>query len=222
MSSDPRMPLGGAKLTFPVFFMSPLSSICLLCCDVPANVVISCSCGRYRPISRVIRRPAEPCIVPSTNRVIRHTPEPPMPAPVPCVNSFALLSQESLYDSPLDLGLSVEALALASVLRARRHCISSAGIGTVDNASVISSGPGAKAKLDQITFPVIDNTDNVPELVSRALAHIGQTFVKQALSSKSTLPTPKPAPATKEGKVIADIVRGLGIPCKHTDFHCRV
>ena len=40
-----------------------------------------------------------------------------------------------------------------------------------------------------------------------SLMHLGQTFVKQALSSKSTLPAPK------EGKIIADLVRGLGIPC---------
>ena len=135
MSSDPRMPLGGAIRTFPLF-LSPLSSICLLCCDVPANVVFSCSCGRYRPISRVIRHPAEPRIVP---RVIR-TPEPPMPAPVLYSNAFSLLWEESLYDSPLDLGLSVEALAPAPVSRTRCHCISSAGIGAVH------SGVNAQAK----------------------------------------------------------------------------
>ena len=88
-----------------------------------------------------------------------------MPEPVLCVNAFALLSEESLYDSPLDLGLSVEALAAAPVLRARRHCISSAGIGTMENASV-RSGVDAQAnsvnsiKPDQVTFPVLD----VPEL----------------------------------------------------------
>ena len=146
MSSDPRMPLRGAKRTFPLF-------PCLLCCDLPANVVFSCFCGRYRPISRVIHHPAEPRIVPKVIR--RRMPEPPIP--VPCVNQFSLLSEESLYDSPLDLGLSVEALAAAPVPRARRHCISSAGIGAISDRSgvdaqvklVISSSPGA-----EVTFPV--------------------------------------------------------------------
>ena len=70
-----------------------------------------------------------------------------MSVPVPCGNAFAALSEESLYDSPLDLGLSVEALAAAPVPRARRHCISSAGIGAVHSGvdaqakPVISSSP---------------------------------------------------------------------------------
>ena len=167
-----------------------------------------------------------------THRAIHCHPasEPPMsvPVPVPCVNQFSLLSEESLYNFPLDLGLSVEALAAAPVLRARRHCISSAGIGA------IRSGVDAQAKHAvedsvnsikpaEVTFPVLD----VPELdtlVSRAPAHIGQTFVKQALSSKSTMPaSDTPVSSTLNlGKEVADIVRGLGIPCKDTDFHCTV
>ena len=148
-----------------------------------------------------------------------------MPEPVFCGNAFSALSEESLYDSPLDLGLSLEALATGPVSRARRHCISSAGIGAVrsgvdeqaklaveDSAvvdsSVILSDPRAEVNpVNQVTFPVLD----VPELVSRAPAHLGQTFVKQALSSKSTIPTPKPA--LNLGREVADIVRGLGIPC---------
>ena len=137
-----------------------------------------------------------------------------MSAPVLCVNVFSALWEESLYDSPLDLGLSVEALAAVPVPRARRHCISSAGIGAVRSgvdaqAKSSSSGLGAEvnpANLDQVTFPVLD----VPELntlVSRAPAHLGQTFVKQALFSKSTMPV------LNLGKEVADIVRGIGIPC---------
>ena len=100
-----------------------------------------------------------------------------MPAPVPvlCDNAFSALSEESLYDSPLDLGLSVEALAAAPVPRARRHCISSAGIGTV------RSGVDAQAKSikpAEVTFPVFDVLE-LDTLVSRAPAHLGQTFVKQ-------------------------------------------
>ena len=165
MSSNPRMPLGGA--IFPLF---PY----MLCCDLPLNVIFSCSCGRYSPISRVIRRPAEPRIVLSTSAVIRRHPasEPPRSAPVPvlCSNAFSLLSEESLYDSPLDLGLSVEALAAAPVPRARRHCISSAGIGAVRpgvDAQASSVNSVKPAHLDQVTFPVLD----VPELdtlISRA------------------------------------------------------
>ena len=142
MSSDPKMPLGGAKCTFPLF-------PCLLCCDLPLNVVFFCFCSRYRPISRVIRCLAEPRIVPCRRP---KASEPPMPAPVLCGNAFAALSEESLYDSPLDLGLSVEALAEAPVPRARRHGISSAGIGAVCSrvdaqakpVPVNSSGPGAE------------------------------------------------------------------------------
>ena len=143
-----------------------------------------------------------------------------MPVPVPCVNAFAALSEESLYDSPLHLGLSVEALVAAPVPRARRHCISSAGIGAVHlgvdaQAKSISSGLGAKVKsANQVTFPVLDEPE-LDTLVSRAPEHIGQTFVKQALSSKSTVPAPTtPAPSTLNlGKQVADIVRGLRIPC---------
>ena len=197
MSSDPRMPLGGAKRTFPLF-------PCLLCGNLPLNVVFSCSCGRYRPISRVIRRPAEPRIVPLIPRVIRQTPEPPMP--VLCVNQFALLSEESLYDSPLDLCLSVEALAAAPVPRARRHCLS---------AVSVSSGVNAQIKpANQVTFPVLDEPE-LDTLVSRAPEHLGQIFVKQSLSSKPTMPAHViPAPSTLNlVKKVADIVRGLGIPC---------
>ena len=209
MSSDPRMSLGGAKRIFPLF-------PCLLCYDVPANVVFSCSCGRYRPISRVIRRPAEPRNVPHIPRVTRHTPEPPMSAPVPCVNAFSLLSEESLYDSPLDLGLSMEALAAAPVPRARCHCLSAVSVRSGINAQakpVNSSGPRAKVnsvKSAEVTFPMIE-----PGLVSHAPAHLGQTFVKQALSSKSTMPAPTtPTSSTLNlVKEVADIVRGLGIPC---------
>ena len=77
------------------------------------------------------------------------------------------------------------------------------------------------ANLDQVTFPVLD----LPELVSRAPAHIGQTFVKQALSYNSTMPAPTPVPASSKlnlGKEVVNIVRGLGIPCKDTDFYCPV
>ena len=174
---------------------------------MPRDSVFSCSCGRSRtlpnsPIPQVPRR--------STPRVIRHTLEPPIPAPVLCGNAFAALSEESLYDSPLDLGLSVEALAAAPVPRARRHCLSAVSVCSGVDAQAkpaISSDHRAEA-----TFPVIDE----PELVSRAPAHLGQTFVKQALSLKST------KPALNLGKEVADIVRGLGIPCKDTDFHCPI
>ena len=83
---------------------------------------------------------------------------------------------------------------------------------------VILSGPGAEVKSikpAEVTLPVLD-VHELDTLRSRAPAHLGQTFVKQALFSKSTLP------ATKEGKVIADLVRGLGIPCEDTDFHCPI
>ena len=106
---------------------------CALCSTMSRDSVFSCSCGRSQTL------PNSP-----TPRVIR-TQEPPMPAPILCGNAFSALSEESLYDSPLDLSLSVEALATAPVPRARRHCISSAGIGNVYNASAsISSGPGLK------------------------------------------------------------------------------
>ena len=136
-----------------------------------------------------------------------------MPEPVLCGNAFTALSEESLYDSPLDLGLSVEALAAAPVPRARRHCLSAVSVSSGVDAQtkpVISFGPGAEVNLtNQVIFPVLD----VPELVSRAPAHLGQTFVKQALSSESTMPVPASKPTLNLGKEVADIVHGLGIPC---------
>ena len=41
--------------------------------------------------------------------------------PVLCGNAFAALLEKLLYDSPLNLGLSVEALAVAPVPTAHRH-----------------------------------------------------------------------------------------------------
>ena len=149
MSSNPKMPLGGA--TFPLFSMSPLIGICLLYFDLPLNVVFSCTCGHSRPISRVICPTAEPQFESRTNSVIRrHTAsEPPMPAPVLCSNAFAALSEESLYDSPLNLSLSVDALAAAvPIPRARHHCLFDMSILSVidSTVSVIPSGPEAEVK----------------------------------------------------------------------------
>ena len=180
--------------------------------------------GLFHVFSLVNRNPAEPRIVPRAISCYLVS-ETTMPAPVLCVNAFSALSEESLYDFPLDLGLSVEALATVPVPRARRHCISSAGIGAIvssgvdaqaksvsmDTASVSnSSGPGAEVKpanLNEVTFPVLD----VPELVSHTPAHIGQTFIKQDLYSKSTMPMPKPA--LNLGMEVTNIVYGLEIPC---------
>ena len=142
-----------------------------------------------------------------------------MPVPVLHVNTFAALSEESLYDSPLDLGLSVKALAAAAPIpRARHHCLSTVSILPVvdSTASVIPSSPKAEVKpanQDQVTFPVLDNEPQLDTLVSRAPEHLGQTFVKQSLSSKSTMLVPIPKSALNLGKEVANIVRGLGIPC---------
>ena len=46
-------------------------------------------------------------------------------------NAFFAVSEESIYNFPLDLGLSIKALAAeAPVTRACRHCISAAGIAS--------------------------------------------------------------------------------------------
>ena len=67
-----------------------------------------------------------------------------------CGKTFGALSEESLYDSPLDLDLSVEALAVVPVLRARQYCISSTGIVpfilSAEIVPVILSGPRAEVK----------------------------------------------------------------------------
>ena len=71
-----------------------------------------------------------------------------MPVPVPCVNSFYMLLEESLYDSPLNLGLSMEALAAAPVPRACRHYLSVVSIlSAIDSTvSVILSSLEAEVK----------------------------------------------------------------------------
>ena len=206
------MPLRGA--TFPLF---PY----LLDCDLPLDAVFFCSYGRYRHIFRVIRRQAQPR--PLTLRDIRRhwAPEPPMSVSMPVLfgNTFSVHSEESLYDSRLDLGLSVEALAAATpVPRARHHCLSALSILPVidSTVSVIPSGLGAEVKpanQDQVTFPLIDSEPELDTLVSRAPKHLEQTFVKQSLSCKSTMPVPTPKPALNLGKEVAPIVLGLGIPC---------
>ena len=57
---------------------------------------------------------------------------------------------------------------------------------------------------------------NLSEIVSCAPQHLGQTFVK--VSPKTEDPV-KP-PVNSVGPVVADLVRGLGIPCENEDFHC--
>ena len=93
-----------------------------LCSTLLQDFVFLCSCGWPRTMLNIVHR----------------TLESPMPIPILGGNAFSALSKESLYDSPLDLGFSVEALAAAPGPRARRYCISSAGIGC--------SGVDAQAK----------------------------------------------------------------------------
>ena len=191
------------------------------------------SCGRSRPIpyiSHVIHPPAEPHFVSRTYRVIRrHTvSEPLIPEPILYGNAFAARSEESLYDDPLNLGLSVEAIAAeAPIPRARRHSLSAVSILPVVDSTVsaIPSSPEAEVKpgnQNQITFPVLNNESEPDTLVSRAPKHIGETLVKQSLSSKSTMPVSIPKPALDLGKQVANIVHGLGIPCEDTNFHCPI
>ena len=69
--------------------------------------------------------------------------------PVLCGNAFSVLLEESLYDFPLDLVLSVEALAAATLVpRAFRHYLSAMSIlpAVDNNVSVILFGLEAEVK----------------------------------------------------------------------------
>ena len=135
----------------------------------------------------------------SCRRVIRALPEPPLPAPVICENSFSALKEEPLYDLPLNLGFDDPAPR-----RMRRFCISAIGIESPKAANLpwihtcqsSEPEPGLESKTDDI--------------ISRASEHRGITFTKP-VSMKPDIST---------WPAVAKIVRGLEIPCDDDDFHC--
>ena len=83
-------------------------SFCTFCQS--SRCLSSCVFGPYASVS--CRR-----------RVIRALPEPPLPVPVICGNSFYALKEEPLYDFPLNLGFDDPAPRPT-----RRFCISAIGI----------------------------------------------------------------------------------------------
>ena len=149
-------------------------------------------------------------------QVIRALPEPPLPAPVICENSFSALKEEPLYDFPLNLGFDDPAPSPM-----RRICISATGIEspTAANLSLIRKcqSPELEPALDsnlpltrtcQSSEPVPENKPN--NIILRAPEHKGVVFTKSPPKNHDYSPW----------HAVAKIVRGLGIPCEDDDFHC--
>ena len=130
-------------------------------------------------------------------RVIRALPEPPLPAPVICGNSFSALKEEPLDEFPLNLGLDNPVPR-----HMRRFCISAIGIESPKAANL----PLTRTCQSLEPEPVLESKpDNI---ISKAPEHKGDTFTKKIKKDES----PRPA--------VAKIMRGLRILCKDDDFHC--
>ena len=135
--------------------------------------------------------------VPRHRRVIRALPEPPLPVPVICGNSFSALKEEPLYEFPLNLGLDNPAPR-----HMRRFCISAIGIESPKAANLQLTRTCQSIKPE----PVLESKPD--DIISRAPEHKGTTFTKNIKDDESPWPA------------VAKIVRGLGIPCQDDDFHC--
>ena len=169
------MPLGSA---YPDFFYD---SFCT-----------SCQSSRCS-LSCVLAVSAAPT---SCRQVIRAQPEPPLPAPVICGNSFSALKEEPLYEFPLNLGIDDPVLR-----HMRRFCISAIGIESPKAANL----PLTRMCQSLEPEPVLESKPD--DVISKDPEHKGDTFTKKKRDE-----SPWPA--------VAKIVRGLGIPCKDDDFHC--
>ena len=153
---------------------------------------------------------------PHRRRVIRALPEPSIPAAVICENSFSALTEESLYDFPLNLGFHDPAPHPM-----RRFCISAIGIEspTAANLSLTRTcqSPELESALDsdlpltytcQLSEPVPESKPN--SITSRAPEHKGVVFTKFPPKLHDFSPWPE----------VTKIVRGLGISCEDDNFHC--
>ena len=155
----------------------------------------SCQSARFR--SSCVFAVASPVSVPCHHRVIRALPEPPLPAPVICWNSFSSLKEEPLYEFPLNLGLD------DPVPRHMRcFCISAIGIESPKAANLQLTHTCQSFKPELVLESKPD------DIISKAPKHKGATFTKNIKNDESLWPA------------VAKIVRGLGIPCEDDDFHC--
>ena len=125
-------------------------------------------------------------------RVIHALPEPPMPVPVACGNSFSALKEEPLHDFPLNLGFDDPAPRPM-----HRFCIAAIGIESPNAANL----PPARTCQPSEPEPILES--KLDDIISRAPEHKGTTFTKVSL-----------------WPAVAEIIRGLGIPCEDDDFHC--
>ena len=122
---------------------------------------------------------------PPRPRVIRALPETPMLAPVVYGNSFSALKEEPLYDFPFNLGFDNPAPRPM-----RRFCILAMGIESPTATSLSLTRTCQSSEPE----PVLGSKHD--DIISRAPEHKGTTFTKVS-----------PWPA------VAEMVRGLGIPC---------
>ena len=129
--------------------------------------------------------------VPRHRQVIRALPEPPLPVPVICGNSFSALKEEPLYEFPLNLGLDNPAPR-----HMRRFCISAIGIESPKAANLQLTRTCQSIKPE----PVLESKPD--DIISRAPEHKGTTFTKNIKDDESPWP------------VVAKIMRGLGIHVK--------
>ena len=131
---------------------------------------------------------------PPRRRVIRALPEPCMPAPVMCGNSCSTVKEEPLYEFPLNLGLDDYVLPHMYCF-----CISAIAIESPKAAHL----PPTRTRQSSEPEPVLDS--NLDKIISKAPEHKGTTFTK-----------------VSRWPAVAEIHRGLGIPCEDKDFHCPI
>ena len=108
---------GDVKLWNNPFFSVP----CLLCHDAPVGDWFFCACGRARPSSTGFPSiSTSSCTLPTYISSV-------LSSVLSCENRFSVLSAESLYDDPLNLGFD----DVPVVPRRKRHCISAARISPI-------------------------------------------------------------------------------------------
>ena len=126
--SDYYTSKGDVKLWNNPFFSVP----CLLCHDAPVGDWFFCAYGRARPSSTGFPSISSssytsPDYVSSPITTITTSSSSVLSPVLSCKNRFSVLSEQSLYDDPLNLGFD----DVPAAPRRKRHCISAAGISPI-------------------------------------------------------------------------------------------
>lgn len=173
-------------------YFSPFLLNCLHGFSIPQDTVFICSCRSSWTLSNfLVSMSSLPCR--RTPIITRAAATATTKAPFRD-NRCSVLPNESISDSPLDLGLTDDVIFTPVSAHKWHHWISAIGIDFVRPEKVYL---GTDAPIE-------------PKIVSHALQHLRKTFVKVSSSNKKL--------AVR--LVVVELVGGLGISCENEDFYC--